>query len=303
MVRSVSSFKNVWVEISKSEHHHGGPGWEFGTCLWSPSRDIALVDRYSIMRSPVRGDLVLHFYHNSWPDGEQENRLCGNSIVEHPFKEVTVEPPFAGDWSGRSSYYRIDLKDYPEYPNPVSFSAIRQHYGLDIRRDMQEGRPLYYPFNTYGDTIRTVQGIYLAICTAGLYRILMTALGLEAAGADAGGSPEIHAEYGEGARTFYEGYFFTRNPALSKKIKEINKFICQACGFDYERKYGELGKGYIECHHLNPLSEQPEDIWTDGVKSTLEDVTTLCANCHRMIHRRRPALALVELITLIGPPT
>jgi len=29
----------VWIEDTKSEHQHGGPGWEFGTCLWSPSTD------------------------------------------------------------------------------------------------------------------------------------------------------------------------------------------------------------------------------------------------------------------------
>ena len=25
----------VWLEMTQSSHRHGGPGWEFGTCLWS----------------------------------------------------------------------------------------------------------------------------------------------------------------------------------------------------------------------------------------------------------------------------
>lgn len=40
----------VWVEITRDEHGHGGEGWGFGTCLWSPERDNAGHDRYAIMR-------------------------------------------------------------------------------------------------------------------------------------------------------------------------------------------------------------------------------------------------------------
>ncbi len=60
-------------------------------------------------------------------------------------------------------------------------------------------------------------------------------------------------------------------------------------------KYGELGNGYIEAHHLDPLSERPELQWTDELQTSVEDVTVLCANCHRMIHCRRPAPSLAKL--------
>ena len=29
---------NIWLENTKSAHQHGGHGWEFGTCVWSPSK-------------------------------------------------------------------------------------------------------------------------------------------------------------------------------------------------------------------------------------------------------------------------
>ena len=48
-----------YVEITKSEHGHGGPGWEFGGCLWSPARNRAGSDRYALMREAVVGDRVL----------------------------------------------------------------------------------------------------------------------------------------------------------------------------------------------------------------------------------------------------
>ena len=52
------------------------------------------------------------------------------------------------------------------------------------------------------------------------------------------------------------------------------------CGFDFKDKYGELGEGFAECHHTIPVSELK-----DNQKTTLSDLSILCANCHRMIHR------------------
>jgi 5-methylcytosine-specific restriction protein A len=71
--------------------------------------------------------------------------------------------------------------------------------------------------------------------------------------------------------------------------------VCQACMFEYRSKYGELGDGYIEVHHLDPLSERPELEWSEQLRTSIGGVTVLCADCHRMIHRKRPALSLQEL--------
>ncbi len=70
--------------------------------------------------------------------------------------------------------------------------------------------------------------------------------------------------------------------AAKKKrvLKEKGELKCEACGFDFEKAYGELGKGYIECHHLVPLSN-----FESGKDTKLEDLALLCANCHRMIHK------------------
>jgi hypothetical protein len=61
------------------------------------------------------------------------------------------------------------------------------------------------------------------------------------------------------------------------------------------RHTGEIGRTFAEVHHLNPLSERPASEWTEAVLTKIADVAVLCANCHRMIHRRRPALSLDEL--------
>src|SRR5436190_19390927 len=99
-------YPNVWVEITRSTHQHAGLGWEFGRCLWSPSRDRAGHDRYALMRRPRPSDLVLHFYYNSWPDGAIETRLAGRSFVASEYQEVFTEPPLPGQWAGMAPYYR-----------------------------------------------------------------------------------------------------------------------------------------------------------------------------------------------------
>ncbi|WP_379543867.1 HNH endonuclease [Psychrobacter sp. R86515] len=98
------------------------------------------------------------------------------------------------------------------------------------------------------------------------------------------------SEYEEGERKLREVSYFARNPQLVKAAKDIYGYTCQACTFNFEDVYGELGKHYIECHHLNPLSERET-----SYRSSIDDVCVLCSNCHRMIHRPNSTLTLKQL--------
>lgn len=300
MLEKFSAYKNVYVEITKSEHKHGGLGWEFGTCLWTPSQNRAGGDRYSLMREPRAGDLVLHFYHDTWPDGLSDTRLCGRSVVAGKFRKVDKEPPSPGNWGGMSPYYRIDLTDYAPFEKPLPLTVLVGRYADEIGQDLEENWQRFYPFNFHGDTIQTVQGIYLAKCTPQLYLIIKRALGLEA-NVDTVGESEFdpHKEYSEAKRLCKERYFFARNRFLVMRAKELYGYTCQICGFNFKEKYGGFGEGYIECHHLNPFSERSEGKWSEEIRSRLEDVIVLCANCHRMIHHQKPALSVPELKEIV----
>lgn len=73
-----------------------------------------------------------------------------------------------------------------------------------------------------------------------------------------------------------------RNAKLAKEAKRIHGYSCQVCGLNFEEKYGEIGKGYIEAHHLEPISDlKGKKVARDPAK----DFAVLCANCHRMIHK------------------
>ena len=91
-----------------------------------------------------------------------------------------------------------------------------------------------------------------------------------------------------------------RNSSLTKQAKETSlretgKLECQCCGFDFEKIYGELGRGFIEAHHTKPVSELHEE----GEETKLEDIALVCSNFHKMLHRRRPWLGMNELKRLL----
>ncbi|MBC7971337.1 MAG: DUF3578 domain-containing protein [Verrucomicrobia bacterium] len=82
-----------------------------------------------------------------------------------------------------------------------------------------------------------------------------------------------------------------RNQSLSKRVKQLQGYICKACDFDFEERYGKIGKEFIEAHHTVPISS------LNKVKIQLDpmqDFTVLCSNCHRMIHRTKPTPTLEE---------
>ena len=71
-----------------------------------------------------------------------------------------------------------------------------------------------------------------------------------------------------------------RRSHLATLRKQYDNFVCQICGFDYRKKYGELGDDFAEAHHIVPLSKNENQRI-----STIDDLITVCANCHRMLHR------------------
>ena len=109
-------------------------------------------------------------------------------------------------------------------------------------------------------------------------------------GIDFSASPDVSDD----SSRFSEGEILTRlhkykerNPKLVKRKKDsiyqkTGVLLCEACDFNFGEVYGELGDGYIECHHIVPLSSLEPNTQTK-----LSDLALVCANCHRMLHRRK----------------
>lgn len=125
------------------------------------------------------------------------------------------------------------------------------------------------------------------------------ALGYEiaklSAGAVAEAAAALDAQAEEGQRYRAEVTRIRRNAKIVAEAKAHYGPTCQACGFDFEQFYGERGRDYIECHHVDPLSGQDGK----GDVTTIEELAMLCSNCHRMVHRTNPCLTIEELREVI----
>ncbi|MBO7500903.1 MAG: HNH endonuclease [Fibrobacterales bacterium] len=84
----------------------------------------------------------------------------------------------------------------------------------------------------------------------------------------------------------------------------VNRFLCIArygvacsvCGFDFKKKYGAMGDGFIHVHHVIPISKLGPGYVIDPEK----DLIPVCPNCHAMLHRKDPPYMPEELRQIIN---
>jgi 5-methylcytosine-specific restriction protein A len=107
---------------------------------------------------------------------------------------------------------------------------------------------------------------------------------------------------GDGGSGLFEGMkrtivvnAYERNPKARVLCLRHWKAICSVCDFDFEKRYGELGKGFIHVHHLTPVSLIRETYEVNPIN----DLRPVCPNCHAMIHRSEPALTIEQLTRII----
>ncbi len=104
-------------------------------------------------------------------------------------------------------------------------------------------------------------------------------------------NPEEVIGFPEGATSQVLVNKYERDPRNRAAAISMHGYSCLACGFDFEEHYGDLGRDFIIVHHVVPVSQ----LGADYVINIAEDLITLCANCHAMIHREDPPLTLEQL--------
>lgn len=103
----------------------------------------------------------------------------------------------------------------------------------------------------------------------------------------------------EGAVAYRLAVFRERDPVLrrdkiAQSLRERGTSACETCGFDFFGTYGDLGDGYAHVHHVTPLHV------TGVTETSLADLVVVCANCHAMVHRRRPWKTPAEISAVVG---
>jgi len=93
-------------------------------------------------------------------------------------------------------------------------------------------------------------------------------------------SHDVYPQY-ENRRRVVSHLRRERSTYLAVERKLLDGFKCQACAMRFQDVYGEkLGAAFAEAHHLIPLSKLK-----GRVRTEIEDLRTVCANCHRMLHK------------------
>lgn len=108
-------------------------------------------------------------------------------------------------------------------------------------------------------------------------------------------SPILDDKYYEGASALKTTTYYERNPKARMKCIKYHGLSCKVCGFDFYKIYGELGKNYIQVHHLKKISEIKQRYLVDPIN----DLVPVCANCHAMIHIGEKMLTVQEMQTMM----
>lgn len=81
---------------------------------------------------------------------------------------------------------------------------------------------------------------------------------------------------------------------------KLGKIKCDACDFDFEAKYGEYGKNFIEFHHINPVSVYEVDGKITNLEEARKNLVPLCSNCHKILHRNNVTVEQLKEVVKIN---
>lgn len=99
----------------------------------------------------------------------------------------------------------------------------------------------------------------------------------------------------EGAKKTITVNSYERNSRARSICINFYGKICSVCGFDFRKTYGEIGKDFIHVHHLKRISEIGNEYEIDPIK----DLRPVCPNCHAMLHKKEPPLAIEDLKKIV----
>lgn len=100
----------------------------------------------------------------------------------------------------------------------------------------------------------------------------------------------------EGAKSRVEVNRYERDRRNRAAALAIHGYSCLACDMNFEKVYGAVAAGFIEVHHITPVSEIGENYRVNPKT----DLIPLCPNCHAVVHRKKPPITVDELRALLN---
>jgi hypothetical protein len=94
------------------------------------------------------------------------------------------------------------------------------------------------------------------------------------------GDPEETYVHYENRHVVHQHLAREQNRTLVAQCHKRDNYRCQVCEMTFREVYGDIGKAFAEAHHIIPLNRL-----ANTVESSVSDLATVCANCHRMLHK------------------
>ena len=134
----------IWIEIVKERHDlrkDGRQDWAYGKSLWSPTTNKKGSKIYELMKKPIKGERVLHFFERSGVRYYHAHSKIKKSC------EVSYEvPDNPGNWGWAKEFYRIEITDFTKIENPINISDFTEDYDIPLRHEIHQDNPQNYPF-------------------------------------------------------------------------------------------------------------------------------------------------------------
>lgn len=126
----------LWLEMARDPTHGAGE-WEFGKCLWSPTRNRGNHKWafWETVNKARADDSVLHLR----GVGDQA-RFVGFSTADTDGIETEERPPKPGQWGFAEKFYRAKLRDFTEFKTPISLNHVFAERNAGIRNYFHQNR-------------------------------------------------------------------------------------------------------------------------------------------------------------------
>lgn len=177
------------------DSEHGGLGWEFGTCLWSPTERNGggRWGYWDLMQRIRKDDVVLHLC------GSRNQHFVGHSCADADCYITSQRPPHPGVWEHASRYYRVPLRDYCPFEVPIPLAGVFERLANELTSyhrshspvSSANGRFLFYV--PQAGRLQCQNGAYLSEIDSELSHIIF--------GAVIDNQPKQHVETGSGLTT------------------------------------------------------------------------------------------------------
>lgn len=157
---------NIWIEY-RTDENHGGPGWNFGEALWSPTRKKNNTKNayWETVKSVKKGDLVFHI--------SSPNHLAsfkGYSYVSEDGILTKEKPPEPGKWESEN-YFKAPLKNFTKFDQPLNLREIYIVKEKELKKYLATDPPKRTLL--FSKNLNTIQGAYLSRADFELMKIML----------------------------------------------------------------------------------------------------------------------------------